>query len=81
MADHIDDRKWGAPLDYDVPHTSGASVFTYIAVALILAAVAALWLWGDRTIAVRTFSGPQDTPVPMDNPVQPLQSTQELPDR
>jgi hypothetical protein len=78
---HLDDQNWGAPLDSEVPHTSGVGVASYIIAALILAAVAALWFWDGSTISLRTFSGPHDAPIPMDNPIQPLQSTQELPDR
>jgi hypothetical protein len=78
---HLDHRKWGVPLDEEVPHTSGVGATTYIIVALIIAAVAALFLWDGAGISLRTYSGPQDTPIPMDNPVQPLKSSQELPDR
>jgi hypothetical protein len=71
---HLDDRNWAAPLDQEVPHTSGVGATTYVIVALIIAAVAAFWLWDGTGISAQTYSGPQESPIPMDNPVQPLKS-------
>ena len=80
MVDHHLDRrsqKWSTPLDGDVPHRAGIIVI----IAALLAATAVLWWWSGSTITVRTYSGPQDMPIPMDNPVEPLRSGQNAQDQ
>jgi hypothetical protein len=77
MVDHHLDRqnhKWGMPLDGDVPRRAGIAL---IVIAFLVAVAALLWSWSGSTITVRTYSGPQDTPIPTDNPVQPLRSAQD----
>jgi len=81
MVDHHLDRrshKWGMPLDAEVPHRAG---ITIAVIAVLVAAVAMFWSWFGSGITMRTNSGPQDTPIPMDNPIEPLRSGQPAQDR
>jgi hypothetical protein len=81
MVDHHFDRrshKWGIPLDAEVPHRAGIAIAV---IAVLVAAVAVFLSWFGSGITVRTYTGPQDTPIPMDNPVEPLRSGQAAQDR